>query len=164
MVSHWPTVTLVRQWLKYQGFISKLLHKTFLPSVYPTACCLTSIHIDEELFNAAALSPSTWVSLKCGTGMNILEMSTAVLTGHRLIMLVENVILINSGTINFSFQIQNRKWLYNKRSLKLPPCILWYFNHLMFSLSSWTSFHFAHWSNYNFFFTWVLIPLPVFTI
>lgn len=79
-------------------------------------------------------------------------MSTAILTGHRLIMLVKNVILINSGTINFSFQIQNRKWLYNKRSLKLPPCILWYFNHLMFSLSSWTSFHFAHWSNYNFFF------------
>lgn len=94
--------------------------------------------------------------------MNILEMSTAVLTGHRLIMLVKNVILINSGTINVSFQIQNRKWLYNKRSLKLPPCILWYFNHLMFSLSSWTSFHFAHWSNYNFFFTWVLIPPPRF--
>lgn len=79
-------------------------------------------------------------------------MSTAILTGHRLIMLVKNVILINSGTINFSFQIQNRKWLYNKRSLKLPPCILRYFNHLMFSLSSWTSFHLAHWSNCNFFF------------
>lgn len=95
------------------------------------------------------LASQTWVSFWCSIRTSISEMSLATLKGQRSTVLVKNVIQINGGACNCS-PVWSKKWLLNKRCLKLPSHILWYFNCLMLPYF-WNSFHRAHWSNVNFY-------------
>lgn len=142
LMSHGVGHTVIKisrlyQWISVQAFFP-CISCSLLPDPYPVAG-----------------SCSTWpLKAECPSdvaqGTSISEMSSTTLMGWRSTVLVKNVIWINGGAYNCS-PVWSKKWLLNKRSLKLASCILRYFNCLMFLLYFWNSFHLAQWSNVNFY-------------
>lgn len=75
---------------------------------FPTRCAVAYVwpcpHWQRSCLMLKRLQSQTWVW--CSTGMSILEMSSATLTGQRSTVSIKNVILINSGVNSFSSSVR----------------------------------------------------------